>query len=121
MQKNDSLENTVVTGVFLHVYLKLSIVFHKYAWKIRFIHKVIHTLWITRRIFHKGGWETQGKMETYQIPLISLTISSISVLKMGSWRIRFSMASREEMTVEWSLSRIFPIPERFISATVKRR
>ena len=53
--------------------------------------------------------------ENRQLPLTSLTISSISVRKTGFWAMRFSTVSMEEMTVEWSRSMILPILGRDIS------
>ena len=50
-------------------------------------------------------------------PLISFTISSISARKAGFCAMRFSMVSMEEITVEWSRPRIFPMLGRDISVT----
>ena len=64
--------------------------------------------------FSTGG-ETPCKATPDQLPLISLIISSISARKTGFCIMRFSTASREERTVEWSLSMTLPILGRDIS------
>jgi len=65
------------------------------------------------RVFNKGSMT--HKTASDQLPLISLIISSISARKTGFCTMRFSTASREDRTVEWSLSMILPILGRDIS------
>ena len=110
---------------------ELHKVLHIRLCKTSFFHTVFHNLWKSRGTIHsrcgervEKPWEkavfstsvqraTDGRV--YQLPLISLIISSSSVRKTGFWTIRFSMVSREERTVEWSRSIILPILGRDIS------
>ena len=72
----------------------------------------------------RNRWKSLGTKKSFphgqrlaanQLPLISLTISSISVRKTGFCTMRFSTVSREERTVEWSRSMSLPMLGRDIS------
>ena len=80
------------------------------------------TLWIfygNQRIYpHRHRYDKYNcHTQIFYTPLISFTISSISARKAGFCAMRFSMVSREEITVEWSRHRIFPMLGRDISVT----
>ena len=67
--------------------------------------------------------KSQGKLKNPcgNQPVISLIRSSTSILKTESRLIFFSMIAQEEIMVEWSRLKIFPILGRDISVMVRIR
>lgn len=96
-------------------------------------HKLFHTLWkstagVRKMVenLYESVWRNKifphrAQSMFCQQPLISLIISSISLLKIGSDNNRFSTISIEAITVEWSRLKIFPTLGRDISVMVRMR
>ena len=85
----------------------------------QFPRKSCGTAMETKELIHTDAGTTNAFVtpRLSYTPLISFTISSISARKAGFCAMRFSMVSIEEITVEWSRLRIFPMLGRDISVT----